>query len=532
MYKILLADDEGIVIDSLKMIIQKNYGDQCEIESAKTGRSVIEMVEVFRPDIIFMDIQMPGINGIDAMREIRRTNPQVVFIVVSAYDKFDYARDALNLGALDYINKPFDRRTILDVLARAMGELDQEKKIRSKSLEIREKMETVQPLIENGFIYSILFQDNFAEETENYKNLLDIKSGYGFMEVVEFGSEEEGKKLTNAVGTGIRLQKQYMNIRETIREFQDCITGSMMGNKIMLFVPADNDRSDYNFRTDRIEKCRAMVDRLQGRFEAEVRVGIGRIKPIEKMADSYREALEALSVAPSRVAHAEDLPVGCSYDSDYPIDIENELFDGVGKGNMELVAEKSEQFFNWMEDNYPDQIMDVRLKVLEFVLLAEKKAYESGGQTYHFTSRTDYLPTIMAFQDFSDLRHWFTVHMMQAARDVATKKDETSDDLISRVRNRIDLEYPGEISLDLISREENVSAYYLSRLFKEETGENFMEYLTGIRINKAKELMNNTSRPMKEICVSVGYTDPNYFSRIFKKTTGMTPTEYREVNQK
>ena len=69
MYKILLADDEGIVIDSLKMIIQKNYGDQCEIESAKTGRSVIEMVEVFRPDIIFMDIQMPGINGIDAKRD-------------------------------------------------------------------------------------------------------------------------------------------------------------------------------------------------------------------------------------------------------------------------------------------------------------------------------------------------------------------------------------------------------------------------------------------------------------------------------
>ncbi len=528
MYKILLADDEGIVIDSLKMIIQKNYGAQCDIESAKTGRSVVEMAEMFRPDIIFMDIQMPGINGIEAMKEIRKTNPKVVFIVVSAYDKFDYAREALNLGALDYINKPFDRRTILDVLSRAMAGLDQEKRIRSKSLEIREKMETVQPLIENGFVYSILFQDNFAEETENYKNLLDIKVNYGFMEVVEFGSEEEGKKLTNAVGTGIRLQKQYINIRETIREFQDCITGSMMGNKIMLFVPADVPKSDYNDRTDRIEKCRAMIDRLQERFEAEVRVGVGRIKPIAKMADSYREALEALNVAPSRVAHAEDLPVGCSYDSDYPIEIENALFDAVGNGNRDLVTEKAEQFFGWMEESYPDHLMDVRLKSLEFVLLAEKKAYESGGQTYHFTSRTDYLPTVMGFGDFSDLRHWFVVHMSQAAMDVATKKDETSDDLISRVRSRIDLEYSGELSLDLISRDENVSSYYLSRLFKEEMGENFMEYLTGVRINKAKELMNNTDRPMKEICVSVGYSDPNYFSRIFKKTTGMTPTEYRE----
>ncbi len=532
MYKILLADDEGIVVDSLKMIIQKNYGSQCEIESAKTGRMVIEMVEIFRPDIIFMDIQMPGINGIDAMKEIRKTNPKVVFIVVSAYDKFDYAKEALNLGAIDYINKPFDRKTILDVLARAMESLDQEKRIRSKSLEIREKMETVQPLIENGFIYSILFQDNFAEETENYKNLLDLKSNYGFMEVVEFGSEEEGRKLTNAVGTGIRLQKQYMKIRETIREFQDCITGSMMGNKIMLFVAVDSPEQDYNYRTDRIEKCRAMIDRLQDRFEAEVRVGIGKVKPIVKMSDSYREALEALNVAPSRVAHAEDLPVGCTYDSDYPIELENALFDAIGGGNPDLAGEKAEQFFTWMEENYSDHLMDVRLKALEFVLWAEKKAYESGGQTYHFTGRTDYLPAVMGVQSAEELRHWFVSHMSQAAMDVATKKEETSDDLISRVRSRIDSEYSGELSLDLISRDENVSSYYLSKLFKEEMGENFMEYLTGVRINKAKELMNNTDRPMKEICVSVGYIDPNYFSRIFKKNTGMTPTEYREVNHR
>ena len=91
MYKIMLADDEGIVIDSLKFIIQKEFGDDCEVEFAKTGRNVIELAETFRPDIAVMDIQMPGINGIDAMREIRKTNDKVVFIVMSAYDKFDYA---------------------------------------------------------------------------------------------------------------------------------------------------------------------------------------------------------------------------------------------------------------------------------------------------------------------------------------------------------------------------------------------------------------------------------------------------------
>ena len=77
MYKIMLADDEGIVIDSLSYIIKKNFGDDCEVQSAKTGRKVIELAENFRPDIAFMDIQMPGINGIDAMREIQKSNKNI-----------------------------------------------------------------------------------------------------------------------------------------------------------------------------------------------------------------------------------------------------------------------------------------------------------------------------------------------------------------------------------------------------------------------------------------------------------------------
>ena len=85
MYKIMLADDEGIVIDSLKFIIEKEFKDTCEVQYAKTGRSVIELAESFRPDVAVMDIQMPGINGIDAMKEIRRSNNHTVFIVMSAY---------------------------------------------------------------------------------------------------------------------------------------------------------------------------------------------------------------------------------------------------------------------------------------------------------------------------------------------------------------------------------------------------------------------------------------------------------------
>ena len=123
----MLADDEGIVIDSLKFIIEKEFKDTCEVQYAKTGRSVIELAENFRPDIAVMDIQMPGINGIDAMKEIRRTNTHTVFIVMSAYDKFDYAKEAIKLGVVEYITKPMEKTRIVNALRKAMENIDAER---------------------------------------------------------------------------------------------------------------------------------------------------------------------------------------------------------------------------------------------------------------------------------------------------------------------------------------------------------------------------------------------------------------------
>ena len=168
MYRIMLADDEGIVIDSLKYIIDSSFPGRFEIETAKTGRSVIELAETFRPDIAFMDIQMPGINGIDAMREIRKSNSKTVFIVLSAYDKFDYAKEAIDLGVLAYLNKPFDKKKITDVLTKAMAEVDKERQTRKEELEIKEKFETIMPIIENGLIQDLLFHEHFQENIDNY----------------------------------------------------------------------------------------------------------------------------------------------------------------------------------------------------------------------------------------------------------------------------------------------------------------------------------------------------------------------------
>jgi two-component system response regulator YesN len=528
MYKIMLADDEGIVIDALKFIIEKNFTNECVVEYAKTGRSVIELAETFSPDIAFMDIQMPGINGIDAMKEIRKQNSAVIFIVISAYDKFDYAKESIHLGVMEYINKPIVQDKIVNILRRAMETIDNERKKRSKDLMIREKLENVIPVIESGLIYSILFQEHFDEDIENYKQLLGINVDYGYMISFVCGENQENNHMTNAVGSGIRINSSYRDIREIMKEYFPGVIGPVMANKIAVFMPSKEAFMDYEARIELIEKARQLVRKLKNRVDLQFRIGIGSVKKINESVESYNEALSSLISTTGRVAHVEDLSIGCDYEKDYPVDLEKKLFEAVSRGNIANCNEFSRKFFEWMTETYGRYQEDIKLKSLEFVLRAENLAYESGGMTYRFRSRTEYLSKILKANSNEELRMWFADKVLEACRNVKVKREESSSSVIDKAKAFIDKQYYKDISLDEVSKEVNISPYYFSKLFKEETGENFIEYLTNLRINKAKELLSATDMSMKEICCEIGYSDPNYFSRIFKKNLGVTPTEYKE----
>ncbi len=525
MYKIMLADDEGIVIDSLKFILEKEFGSDIEIDFAKTGRNVIELAEHFRPDIAIMDIQMPGINGIDAMREIRKTNENVVFIVMSAFDKFDYAQEAMKVGAIEYITKPMDRDKMIMAVKSAMKIVSDMKNRRSNDLLIKEKLETVVPILENGFIYNILFHEHFEEDIENYKSMLDIHSEYAYMLVLVSGDSKEGNHMTNAVGSSVRLQQHYKEIREFLKQYFSCAVGNVMGNKIAVLVFFDKPAFDYNDRVDAIAKARELAHKLHERTDISFRIGIGRANEMEKMAESYREAVDSLVITTNTVAHADDLPIGCDYDTDYPIALEKQLFDEIGKGRVEAAVRASTDYFEWLKSA---DIMDARLKVLEFVLRAESMAYESGGMTYNVTSRHGYLPTVMNIDNMHDLYEWFDEKITYCATHIMNKNSETSNEVVETAKSYIEANFNKNLSLEDVSRQVNISSYYLSRIFKETTGENFIDYLTNLRIERAKELISKTQYSMKEICNMCGYADPNYFSKSFKKNVGVTPTEYRE----
>lgn len=530
MYRILLADDEGIVLNALEFIIEKNFSGKYELETAKTGLAAIETAERFRPDIVFMDIQMPGINGIDAMREIRKFSANVIFVVLTAYDKFDYAKESISLGVLDYLNKPVNQKVVVQVIERAMGEIDARRERRKNDLQIRERMETVMPIIENGFIYSILLQERFEEDIENYKDLLDITATYGYMLAVVFGDRQQGNYMTNAVGTSVKTQIDYYSkVREILKEtFPGAVVGNVSANKIPVFMPADELKMDYNRRIEMIEKSRKAVRSMNKATGLSFRIGIGGVIRLKDALHSYDDALKALYSTKGSVAHADDLPIAVEYEDNYPVETEEAIFEKLRDGKAEECLAQADKFFDWMVSQYGDDEMSIKLKVLEFVLNGESVMYRNSGHLYRFSSRKTYLQEVLDINGYDLLKKWFMDKMRGAASTVVKSDEDHTNDLIRQAKEYIDNHFHRDMSLDDISRELNISPYYFSKLFKEKTGENFVEYVTGRRMDKAKQLLKNSDKSIKEICIEAGYSDPNYFSRIFKKYQGVSPTEYKE----
>ena len=547
MYRVLLADDEGIAIDSLTYIMDKEFHDRCEVRSARSGRAVIEMAETFRPDIAVMDIRMPGIDGIEAIREIRKFSPATVFIVLTAYDKFSFAKDALNLGDRSFLTKPLDRKIFVDTMTQAMAGIDRTREQRSRELSNREKLDAVVPMIESGLVYSLLLQDTSPDVTANYCNLLEIPESYGFVALLACGDAASGHEnpeqpnasapltgsgdhLGNPIGTGIRLQKYYAKIREILKEYSaHAVIGQIMMNKIPVFIPYAAARMDYVERVRVIDRVRRIISRLKEETGVNYRMGIGSVMPLSDMRTSYREALRSLCENNETVSHADDLPVSCTYEQDYPIDLEKQLFDSVKNGNIRDAGLYADRFFTWMEETQASTYENnVRLKTIEFVLWAEHIAYKSGSLgLYRFADRGDYL-NIISDYTIAELHTWFVAKIRDAAEKIADKAKSSASNLTHQAKEYIDSHYSRDLSLDDVSRELNISPYYFSKIFKEEEGVTFIEYLTGIRLSHAKKLLAENKLPVKEICAAVGYQDPNYFSRLFRRSEGVSPTEYRE----
>ena len=525
MYKILLADDEGIELDALTFILEKNFPGQCTIETAKTGCDAVELAERFRPDIAIMDIRMPGINGMEAIQAIQATSPGILFIVLTAYDKFEYAKEAIRLSVFEFLTKPVNRLVFADVLRRAMGKVDAERKARNNALKTRERIENMLPVLENSFVYLLLMQNNDPAAYARIFEILGIDARFATVMVLELIRSPGGDMLD----LDIKASEGYASIRGLIKESFPCVVGPAMANRILIIRPADEPVNEYYERLLLIEQGRALAHRVEDKSGVECKLGIGSSVPLGNLCESYTQAIKALKHCKGIVSHFNDLPIVSDYETGYPAEREKHLEEMILHGDAQTASADAEVFFQWMVERYPEHDMAIRLKVLEFVMRAEDSVFHEGsGNKYHFLDRDDYLQTVLAAESFEELKGWFLRKIAESARNASTKADEKANRVVVKARAFIDRNFNRDLTLEEVSREVHVSPYYFSKLFKEQTGDNFINYLTLRRIETAKQLLSDGRLNVKSVCTEIGYNDPNYFSRLFKRFEGITPTEYRE----
>ncbi len=527
MYKLLVVDDEQIVLDSVRFIVENHMGGVLCAETARSGREAIEKAETFRPDIVFMDIRMPGISGLDAMAEIKAHNADALFIVVTAYERFDFAREALQLGAMDYINKPLSRDRVMAALRSAIAKKDKERRKLEMELELKEKMAFVLPVLENGFVYTMVFSDDQAMEMESFRRILDIRKDGGYVMTAEFGIDGSADGLAGRLGASISSQQFQPLLREAMKESCNCIVGPVMLNRIIAYVPCDVSEEEYTQRMDALQVASVACGKLKAASGGvEFRIGIGKsYRELSKAYRSYEESLKALAFArQGGVFHINDIPLERKETRSYPESDEKLLLKSAAAGAADACLLAFERIYEWLAAEHGANRKEIAPALAEIAMLLGRIAKESGA------SRAvcgDYLGELLSMDDPGSMKTWMKSRIRTVCEEITAAREKRLSCIVMGARQYIAANYMNDITLEDVSREVNISPNYFSKLFKDETGSNFIDYLTALRIDKAKRLLADSRYANKEICYQIGYADPNYFSRIFKKIVGVTPTDYR-----
>ncbi|WP_195262839.1 response regulator [Clostridium sp. 1001275B_160808_H3] len=414
MLKILIADDEKYERDSIVNLIEENFKEKLTIAQAKNGREAIEIAEQIRPEIVIMDIKMPGINGIKAIEEIKKTAVNTYFIMLTAYDYFDFAVEAVKLNVKEYLLKPFIRMELIKKINDAIETVEKEKAKRKNDIENEEKINNLIGVLENELSYNIINNTLDGIDCNMYISYLNLNLDSAFSIII---------KILASNYDNILKRKIWEYVTEFLKLKYKVIGTYRFTEDLVYFIQTERYFNAYEETIANIKIANDIKREVDRHFNVSIKIGIGNCySGINYMSKSYEEANRAVnSNIGNDIIHINNI---INYDKD--------------------------------KSNDNDKVKLFR-KVEEYI--------------------------------------------------------------ISNIKE--------ELSLESIAKNFNLSSCYFSRNFKEFIGCNLSDYINSLRIKKAKELLNNNEMSIKEIGYEVGYSDPNYFSKVFKKYEGYSPTEYK-----
>nr|WP_330387867.1 response regulator [Natronincola peptidivorans] len=523
--KLLIVDDEHIVIESLKFIIEKHVEGVEVVGTARSGREAIEKTLNLKPDVVFMDIHMPGINGMDAIRHIQASHKDVLFVIITAYEYFQHAKDAVNLGVFEYLLKPLNKHKVMKTLQDIHEVIYHKREIIKKEMMLREKIDKILPHVEGQFMYSQLFNSNIIKDITFYEEIfgMKLKKGYVMMAILE---EIKLDKKEDNLKNSLVKQKFYDAFKMELKNACPCLMAPPLLDRVVAYIPVEEDADAYQIRNAAITYAKSIAKRLRPIVSIPYKIGIGKSYDIDYFSQSANEAYIAVSISnQDTVIHYEDVQLPSSSIDIYPASKEKMLIHKILTGNMEEALGVFEEIYWWMTGHYEMDVDKVKSKLIELLILIQR----SIPQIMNSSSiiEENYLLQIVKINSMEELKLSYSNYLKTTILNLEDSKEKEIKGLITKAIKYIDKNLHKNINLNDVAEDMNMSYHYFSRFFKESIGKNFVDYLTDLRIQKSKEILKDVTVNIKEVCFMVGYSDPNYFSKIFKKVTGMTPTEYR-----
>lgn len=507
--KLLVVDDEQIEREGMLAILRKGFPD-AELAQAKNGKAAVELVAEYRPDLVLMDIKMPGMSGLEAVERISAQYPETKFIMVTAYDTFDYALQAIKLGVKDYLLKPSKAAEITETVGKALREIQMEREARQSSIRDRNTVEKMMPVVEADIVTQLLFDHVHEVHLDEMVSLLGRQT------------TKEAFVLVIDLRQAPSPESYYAAVKEKLRQLGNGWVGAMSCRHIPLVVFLEEGKS---YRAQAASMARQLLDLAERAPQTECFIGIGSAySSLDRIRYSYREALLALSehALPARHRFYEDVPSAAEWlSSDFPgKEKEMQLLDHVRLGQWERVRETVKLTIERLE-TAGTELNLAQQRVLETVWLISRLLTDMGVETE---------PPYFSFRigDFRQLRAEADGLIGKLQQAAERHRSRVEPDVVQKVKMYI-LEFSHlDLSLEAIAEQVGLSPFYLSKLFKEQLGVNYIDFLTECRVERAKTMMADPKLSLKEIAYAVGYRDPNYFSKVFRKMCGVPPTDYRK----
>ncbi len=534
--KVFLVEDEMVIRRGIKNSIDWEKEGYIFCGEASDGELAYPMIIKEKPDILITDIRMPFMDGLELCKLVKKELPNIKILILSGYDEFDYAKEAIRLGVTEYLLKPISSGKLLEALNGVSESIRREKEdkdlVHKYMEEMRENTEHEKQKFFEQMIAGNLSMADALETGKKYE--MNLSAGMYNLLLFRFTLGEENRKSGELLGEAEYAIEKLTERLEYVFEFQRGVEGWAF------LLMADNEEQ----MSERVKELSKDLEEIMKNYSTIAYFGgIGQpVARLRELEESFREAERALAarftMELNRIISVEDIRMAQNVDTLDDIEI-------TSFGEIEKTRTMLEKFLNNGAEDEIDEFVDVYINELpeenlKSVLMRQyiiMDAYivmmsfceKIEGIEGEMQAQSEELKNSMkTIQTLEEIKNYIRMLLKKIIGVRDTISGRRYSDIIEIAKDQIRKTYMSdEISLNTIAAEVGMSPSYFSSIFSKEMGKTFVEYLTEIRMDRAKELLMCSSMKTSEIGYEVGYKDPHYFSYIFKKTQNCTPKEFR-----